>query len=410
MKKVEKLVKILLIMVMMVAALLFTDLVVLALMVAQTDEGLTTIPLEEISRQLQRTAGEDDNVHYSLSKQGMDIVDRFEGFVFLMEDTGNVVWSYHLPEELPLHYTVRQIVQFTRFYLEDYPVFTRIVEDGVLVVGLPRQTVWKYQLYFRIATVELLSKILPLLLLVNAVLLLLVPVILIRRDAHRREMQRTSWIAGVSHDIRTPLALVIGSADELAHMAERDMEIAARAQRIKQQAIRIKTLVTNLNTSNKLAYGMGVWHREKVLLPAILRESICDMLNRDFDEKYDIDVRIEETLESLYVSGDAELIKRFIENLMNNAVGHNPQGCSIKISLTQQHRFLFHKTVLEVSDNGCGVSREQLRAFRYARHSDKLPEHGLGVRLVRQIASFHHWHVSFYNNPENGFSCKIFIR
>ena len=225
MKKVEKLVKILLIMVMMVAALLFADLVVLALMVAQTDEGLTTIPLEEISRQLQRTAGEDDNVHYSLSKQGMDIVDRFEGFVFLMEDTGNVVWSYHLPEELPLHYTVRQIVQFTRFYLEDYPVFTRIVEDGVLVVGLPRQTVWKYQLYFRIATVELLSKILPLLLLVNAVLLLLVPVILIRRDAHRREMQRTSWIAGVSHDIRTPLALVIGYADELAHMAERDMEI-----------------------------------------------------------------------------------------------------------------------------------------------------------------------------------------
>ena len=77
MKKVEKLVKILLIMVMMVAALLFADLVVLALMVAQTDEGLTTIPLEEISRQLQRTAGEDDNVHYRLSKKGMDIVDRF---------------------------------------------------------------------------------------------------------------------------------------------------------------------------------------------------------------------------------------------------------------------------------------------------------------------------------------------
>ncbi len=49
---------------------------------------------------------------------------------------------------------------------------------------------------------------------------------LIRRDAHRREMQRTSWIAGVSHDIRTPLALVIGYADELAHMAERDMEIS----------------------------------------------------------------------------------------------------------------------------------------------------------------------------------------
>lgn len=217
MKKVEKLVKVLLITVMMVAALLFADLVVLALMVARTDEGLATIPLGEISRQLQRTVGEDANVQYSLSKQGMDIVDRFEGFVFLMEDTGNVVWSYHLPEDLPLHYTVRQIVQFTRFYLEDYPVFTRIVEDGVLVVGLLRQTVWKYQFYFNIKTMDMFKEFLPLLFLANVAVALVAPILIIKRDAHRREMQRTSWIAGVSHDIRTPLALVIGYADELIH-------------------------------------------------------------------------------------------------------------------------------------------------------------------------------------------------
>lgn len=41
---------------------------------------------------------------------------------------------------------------------------------------------------------------------------------------------------------------------------------------IENQAIRIKTLVTNLNTSNKLTYGMGVWHREQVLLPALIRK------------------------------------------------------------------------------------------------------------------------------------------
>ena len=412
MKKVEKLVKILLIMVMMVAALLFADLVVLALMVAQTDEGLTTIPLEEISRQLQRTAGEDDNVHYSLSKQGMDIVDRFEGFVFLMEDTGNVVWSYHLPEDLPLHYTVRQIVQFTRFYLEDYPVFTRIVEDGVLVVGLPRQTVWKYQFYFNIKTMDMFKEFLPLLFLANVAVALVAPILIIKRDAHRREMQRTSWIAGVSHDIRTPLALVIGYADELIHRGDGGMaqqEISVMAQRIERQAVRIKTLVTNLNTSNKLAYGMGVWHRERILLAALLRESICNVLNGDFDDKYDMEVCIEEMLESFYTKGDAELIKRLVENLVNNAVVHNPKGCTIKISLTQQRLWILNKTVLEVSDNGCGVSREQLRAFRTAVHSDKLPEHGLGVRLVRQIVAFHHWRVFFYNNQEHGFSCKIYL-
>lgn len=412
MKKVEKLVKVLLITVMMVAALLFADLVVLALMVARTDEGLATIPLGEISRQLQRTVGEDANVQYSLSKQGMDIVDRFEGFVFLMEDTGNVVWSYHLPEDLPLHYTVRQIVQFTRFYLEDYPVFTRIVEDGVLVVGLPRQTVWKYQFYFSIKTMDMFKEFLPLLFLANVAVALVAPILIIKRDAHRREMQRTSWIAGVSHDIRTPLALVIGYADELIHRGDGGMaqqEISVMAQRIERQAVRIKTLVTNLNTSNKLAYGMGVWHRERILLAALLRESICNVLNGDFDDKYDMEVCIEETLESFYTKGDAELIKRLVENLVNNAVVHNPKGCTIKISLTQQRLWILNKTVLEVSDNGCGASREQLRAFRTAVHSDKLPEHGLGVRLVRQIAAFHHWRVFFYNNQEHGFSCKIYL-
>lgn len=186
-------------------------------------------------------------------------------------------------------------------------------------------------------------------------------------------------------------------------------EISVMAQRIERQAVRIKTLVTNLNTSNKLAYGMGVWHRERILLAALLRESICNVLNGDFDDKYDMEVCIEETLESFYTKGDAELIKRLVENLVNNAVVHNPKGCTIKISLTQQRLWILNKTVLEVSDNGCGVSREQLRAFRTAVHSDKLPEHGLGVRLVRQIAAFHHWRVFFYNNQEHGFSCKIYL-
>jgi len=233
------------------------------------------------------------------------------------------------------------------------------------------------------------------------------------QQANRASKAKSVFLSNMSHDIRTPLALVIGYADELAHLRTDAMEaeaVTVRAQRIEQQAIRIRTLVTNLNTSNKLAYGMGVWHREKVLLPAVLRASICEVLNRDFDEKYDIDVCIEESLESLYVSGDKELIKRLIENLMNNAISHNPQGCTIKIRLTQKRRCLLHKTVLEVSDNGCGVSRRQLRAFRLARHSDRLPEHGLGVRLVWQIASFHHWQVSFCNNPESGFSCKLYIK
>lgn len=74
------------------------------------------------------------------------------------------------------------------------------------------------------------------------------------------------------------------------------------------------------------------------------------------------------------------------------------------------YRFLWYERYqLEVSDNGCGVSKKQLRSFRRLVKSDKLPEHGLGIRLVRQIASFHHWTAQFSNNEKGGFCCRIKI-
>lgn len=418
MRRLENFVKIVLLTIMMIVILFVVDLFILTYFGLKTDSELSQLPLSyitEISEQLGKTIDEKGEAQYILSQQGMEWIDRFAGFGFLLDDSGDVIWSYQLPEDVPEHYTIRDIVQFTKYYLNDYPVYTRIVDDMVLVVGLPRQTVWKYNFSLRIGTVEMFVSVLPFLFLMNVVVLLIGPFWIIRHDAHKREMQRTSWIAGVSHDIRTPLSLVLGYADELLHFAENSAEgidqkaVAEKAQVIEQQAIRIKTLVTNLNTSNKLNYGMGVWHRERVLLPALIRESICEVINRNPDDKYDISVMIMEELEQLHVKGDRELFKRLIENLINNAINHNPQGCGIRIKLTRADWGIPKKILLEVSDNGRGVSKEQLKNFRVFTRLDKLPEHGLGIRLVRQIVSFHHWQVRFSNNKNGGFCCKIYI-
>ena len=61
-----------------------------------------------------------------------------------------------------------------------------------------------------------------------------------------------------------------------------DQETVQKAQVIEEQAIRIRSLITNLNTENKLAYGMGNWEKERILLPALIREISCDWLNREY--------------------------------------------------------------------------------------------------------------------------------
>lgn len=416
MRRVENFIKIVILTLIMIAVMLVVDLLVMTYFGMKTDAGLSKLSTTDLSNEINKTVRENGDMQYHMSQQGLDRIDAFHGFAFLLNDMGDVVWSYQLPADVPEHYTIRDVVLFSRYYLNDYPVYTHIMDDVILVVGMPRQTVWKYSLSFQISTVNMFFSILPVLFFMNVIVLLAGPFLIIRHDAHKREMQRTSWIAGVSHDIRTPLSLVIGYADELLHSAEDGVEViekesvAGKARMIEYQAIRIKTLVTNLNTSNKLTYGMGVWHREKVLLPALIRDSICGIVNQGLDEKYDIHVIISETLEQFCVIGDRELIKRLIENLINNAVIHNPQGCAIQVSLTCQSFWIFKRIQLEVSDNGCGVSREQLKSFRIPAKLDKLPEHGLGIRLVRQIASFHHWRVRFAGNDPCGFCCQIDIK
>lgn len=140
---------------------------------------------------------------------------------------------------------------------------------------------------------KMFQETLPVMFLINIVLILLVPFWLVRHDSRRREMERTSWIAGVSHDIRTPLSLVLGYADEILHIAEESVKsestdeltrqsITDRAQIIEEQA------VTNLNMENKLTYGMSGWKKETLLLPAVIRDTICEIINRKPEDKYDI--------------------------------------------------------------------------------------------------------------------------
>lgn len=418
MKRLEDLIKYIVLTIGTLIFLIFADIFVLAYI--SVNEQKTSVSARYVANCLEKNTEENGDTNYTLTKNGADYVDTHHGFVFLMDNDGTVIWEYHMPEELSRRYTIEDAVKFSRYYLQDYPVYTHITDDGIVVLGTEKGKTWKYVLTYQEATVIAYMYTLPMMAVVNILILVFITVVISKHEHRRREKERTTWIAGVSHDIRTPLSLVLGYADEILHLVPDSTEsneadnaplntngILHRAQAIEDQAVRIKNLVVNLNTENKLTYGMGSWKKEKVLLPAVIRDTICEMMNRNMDEKYDIYVSISEELEQLYIKGDKELIKRLLENLINNSVIHNPQGCEISVSLTKCRYPGFKKYCFELSDNGRGVSRKLLRSFHSLRRSNELPEHGLGIRLVRQIADFHHWRVRFCNNESGGFCCKI---
>ena len=380
--------------------LLVGNLVLMFFISQRTGNDKAYVYAEKIAECLEQKA----DGEYQMSQEGIEFIHFYNGFAMLISDSGEVVWEYRLPEKLPRQYARKDIASFARWYLEDYPVTMHIIGENIFVVGRQKNSVWKYQVVFSIDTIEAYLQYFPIVILVDIVILVLVPILLLRRDMRKKEQMRTTWIAGISHDIRTPLALVLGDAENIRQSCkETEPELAKRAERIENQVIRIRTLITNLNTDNKLTFGMGKWKKEEIRIAALLREVLCDMINREPGEQYEFDIMIDEEAEECMVRGDRELIKRMLENLIGNAICHNPKGCHILVRLQKDKRLI-------IADDGCGVSKEQLKSMRKPLFMETLGEHGLGIRLVKRIVKLHHWQIRFRQNGSSGLCCEIEMR
>ena len=64
-----------------------------------------------------------------------------------LDDDGSVIWQHDLPQNLNKHYTASEIASFSRWYLDDWPVFCWTADYGLFVAAVPRGSVWKYNIY-----------------------------------------------------------------------------------------------------------------------------------------------------------------------------------------------------------------------------------------------------------------------
>ena len=348
--------------------------------------------------------------------------------------------SDSLPDSVPDSYSLSDIAALTRGYISGYPTFPAEAESGLLVVGFPKTSFWKhlwpswdYQLIAHAPQIALavLTANLAVLLLIygmaNAGLLRSVkpitngilslpsgePVHLQetgplsevaahinsasevlqeqKRQLRMRETARANWIAGVSHDIRTPLSMVTGYADQLRSAPELTEENRKKAAIILKQSQRIRDLISDLNLASRLEYNMQPLRLQEVNAVSLVRQTAVDFMNADTEEKYSIEWQTEEDLLYCPVRADQDLLKRAVSNLILNSMKHNEGGCTIFLAVARENR----SCIICVADNGIGVSEEQMHSLRMAPDHimwDTDPNgqrHGLGLQIVRQIAASH---------------------
>lgn len=361
----------------------------------------------------------------------------------LIDEGGDIIWSKNMPGDIPEHYSINDIAKMTRWFLNDYPVYVHTEDYGLLVLGIPKNAVGKYDIAYSMKWFETLPQRLIGILAVNlcfaAVLAFVIGISLYRklyalmngindlRQEKRvklsekglfkelarninntsetierknaalasRDSARSNWISGISHDIRTPLSVIMGYSKALSDSDELSAENRKKAEIITNQSIKIKKLIEDFNLISSLEYDMQPSRKSRVRLCPLIRKTVTDIVNSGLSENFEIQLDLRD--EKAVVSADESLMERAIFNLISNSITHNKSGCKISISeYTDRER-----VYLNISDNGSGIPKEVIDNIT------EIPKtaHGIGLPMSYRIIIVHGGKFTTVN--DNGFTVKI---
>lgn len=196
------------------------------------------------------------------------------------------------------------------------------------------------------------------------------------------ENMRNNFVADVSHEIKTPLSVIQGYADLLQNKnlsAEKRSEYTFR---LSEAIATLTNLVTNILKLNKIE-NQGIIQKEKYFLDEQLRYCILSFEDK-FEEK---NLNINVDLEEIIIKSDKSLLEIVWNNLISNAVKYTNFGGEITVSLKKDG----NKTIVKVSDNGCGMSKETRKhcfeKFYQGDSSHSQEGNGLGLALVKQVVN-----------------------
>lgn len=375
-------------------------------------------------------------------------------WAMLIDDRGEVIWNWNLPSDLDHVYTPNQIAAFSKWYLADYPVTERVTDYGLLVIASPKNSIWKQNFSDSVTTIETLAYMIPITFIANLIFVFLLSLflgflfyrslrviaigierlseqkpirlpekgitemlakqlnqtadVLMRQkeSLEKRDNARTDWISGVSHDIRTPLSLIMGYSSALKEAQNLTEEQRRQVTVIEAHSLQIKHLIEDLNLTSRLEYEMQPLRPASFSPSRMLREIVSDFYNQGLADNYTIDLQIDPEAEQITLSGDTALLTRAFRNLIHNSIRHNPEGCTVTISVCLKN----NSVRFQITDDGCGIPENVIQALtgnlsefakgRVPQSSPDAPQykkapHIMGLRIVWQIVKAHGWQMGF---------------
>lgn len=223
------------------------------------------------------------------------------------------------------------------------------------------------------------------------------------------EKMREEWISGLSHDLKTPLSTVIGYTKMLRSSHNWTTEEQQQFLEVMDnKAHYMEELIDDLTLTYRLKNERLPLHLQNIELTEWLRRSLIQIMNTAQAKDYTFDFIPEQ--EKVYVNIDPILFQRVIDNLLINALKHNPPGTLIQL---ETHK-LNQQQIIIVRDNGIGMDQETIdqlfnRYYRGTATTENIEGTGLGMAITEQLIKLHRGKITVDSVSSQGTTVTIFL-
>lgn len=216
--------------------------------------------------------------------------------------------------------------------------------------------------------------------------------ILNRNELEREKLEkmRKEWTAGISHDLKTPLSYIKGYSFMLSSTEHEwsENEKQKFASLIKKQAIHMENIIEDLNTVFHFDHGQFPLSLTQQDISLFIHGVVLEMSENLIVKQKNASIKIN-SFQSVLFTFDDQMLKRAFDNLLMNAIIHNPNNTEIMISIKKSD-----KLEIRISDNGVGMNNETRQNLfnRYYRGtSTNMPSEGsgLGMSIAKQLIEAH---------------------
>lgn len=398
---------------------------------------------------------ENDNGNVKIEEVGLKRLDEYGLWLQVIDETGQEVFCHNKPENYPIKYSASELISLhTSAYGQGNTIFVNSYEDSgetwSYLIGFPC-AIGKHMLYYNGENVGRLSPLFR-----TGIFLILCSILLFvicygfwltrhlgkiskgigdvsmrsytslpekgvfgeiygalnKMDAeicHSDKVQqdteriRREWIANITHDLKTPLSPIKGYAELLMDSLTLDSEtIQEYGGIILKNVNHTEKMINDLKLTYQLDSGAVPYHPQMVRLVRFLKELVIDIVNDPAFANRSIE--FESNIQECEVCLDMDLFRRAVNNLIINALTHNPPETKVTISIDTDPK---KRILICISDNGIGMSdKEQSELFnRYYRgtNTKEKPEgSGLGLAIAKQIITLHNGNIAVKSKRGEG--------